>query len=54
MNQSQTLHGNLLFRTGMLPTEGGAAAVVSRLGADVNIYAVARAEHRSSWSWYSR
>jgi len=35
--------GNLLFLTGMLPTEGGASAFVGRLGAEVDVDTAARA-----------
>jgi enamine deaminase RidA (YjgF/YER057c/UK114 family) len=35
--------GNLLFLTGMLPTESGAAAFVGRLGAELNAGAAAQA-----------
>jgi enamine deaminase RidA (YjgF/YER057c/UK114 family) len=35
--------GNLLFLTGMLPTEHGAAALVGRLGAEVDVDAATRA-----------
>lgn len=35
--------GNLLFLTGMLPTERGAASFVGRLGAEVNVEAATRA-----------
>ena len=37
--------GNLLFLTGMLPTEGGAAKFIGRVGAELDVEAGRRAAH---------
>src|SRR6266508_2205725 len=37
--------GNLLFLTGMLPTEGRAAKFVGRIGAELNVEAGRKAAH---------
>jgi enamine deaminase RidA (YjgF/YER057c/UK114 family) len=37
--------GNLLFLTGMLPTEGGTAKFIGRVGAEVNVEAGRKAAH---------
>jgi enamine deaminase RidA (YjgF/YER057c/UK114 family) len=37
--------GNLLFLTGMLPTEGGAAKFVGRVGAELDVEAGRKAAH---------
>jgi enamine deaminase RidA (YjgF/YER057c/UK114 family) len=37
--------GNLLFLTGMLPTEGGAAKLIGRVGAELDVEAGRKAAH---------